>query len=914
MRISRFLQTPFISYEDKNMLYFEVADWDMCNPYEVNIFIDKEAVFGGKIFAASFSAMIPCYNEERLATVCITPFEDTPVDKEFLVVPQKHWEIPLLYSSHEDLGYCAYIEKLHYECYEYLKKAMELCQKHDGFKYMIEHYWWLDAFDSYATEEEKALLKDLFVKKKIDLSAVCSGVHTSWASSEQLVRGMYFGCLEAKEKYGISPKCAFYVDLSGVSWSAVNCFTKMGIKYIGILANGFRNSSPNTNIPPLFWWEDFSGNERVLLWNQRSYRQHGLDGIWCDTLRQYPEGSFYFDTTKMLKTEKWFSERISQIEPCGYDILPISFYDDREPPTTMLLTVCEEMNKKWKYPKFSMEIPSVFMSKLEEKYGDSIPTLRGDISDQWADFATIAPNLMSKKRKATRMLYDVEMLSTFDSVINKAKYNQKSFRDIYFKLCEFDEHCWATSSKHPQKMHRHNIEKVKAESVLSSVCELDKMLTILCPKADSEEISVISTIPGRRKNHIYGKKGDYVPKHLKHQVLPNEAVVTETMELEGVEARRTEGILPYKESIEIDTNFIETDFYKISVNRQTKRIVSLIDKESGAEYIDSQARFELGQFVYAYTEQKTDSNLSFEIPKKTDFKLYEGDVAYVLIQKGYEEQSGAIINTQFVFYKHERTIDVDVSYENATGLIGDFYDRYKKNYFFAFPFKLKNPKFYTELPSGEKREDTDYIPLNANDFSVTQNWIAVDGENNGVAIYTRDMPVFHLGNIKYNQFNREFSEDKAHIYLYASSNRCNNLIYTSVEECQAQYHLSILLYNGKHNDIVPTWSNENEHRLIVSKKNAFDKCMLRVDKSNVRLVSIKKAEKENDAIVLRFVETECKETECTLELFFNTKKAVYSSNDEAELEEITNIKDNIIHFIAQPYSYTTIKVYGDFDI
>ena len=202
-------------------------------------------------FCPTEDEMNPCYNEERLATVCITPFEDTPVDKEFLVVPQKHWEIPLLYSSHEDLGYCAYIEKLHYECYEYLKKAMELCQKHDGFKYMIEHYWWLDAFDSYATEEEKALLKDLFVKKKIDLSAVCSGVHTSWASSEQLVRGMYFGCLEAKEKYGVSPKCAFYVDLSGVSWSAVNCFTKMGIKYIGILANGFRNSSPNTNIPPL---------------------------------------------------------------------------------------------------------------------------------------------------------------------------------------------------------------------------------------------------------------------------------------------------------------------------------------------------------------------------------------------------------------------------------------------------------------------------------------------------------------------------------------------------------------------------------------------------------------------------------------------------------------------------------------
>ena len=61
--------------------------------------------------------------------------------------------------------------------------------------------------------------------------------------------------IKAKEKYGISPKCAFYVDLSGASWSVVNCFAKMGIKYIGILANSFRNSKPNTDIPPLFWWQ-----------------------------------------------------------------------------------------------------------------------------------------------------------------------------------------------------------------------------------------------------------------------------------------------------------------------------------------------------------------------------------------------------------------------------------------------------------------------------------------------------------------------------------------------------------------------------------------------------------------------------------------------------------------------------------
>ena len=906
MRISDFLQTPFISYDDKNMIYIQVADWDMCNPYEVNIFVKDELVYSERVFAPKFSAMLPSYDEEITATVRITPFEDTPIESEFKVVTQKHWEVPLLYSSHEDLGYCAYIEKLHYECYEYLKKAMELCQKHDGFKYMIEHYWWLDAFDFYATDEEKSLLKKLIGEKKIDLNAVHSGVHTSWANSEGLVRQMYFGCREAKKKYDISPKCAFYVDISGASWSVVDAYAKMGIKYVGIFPNNFRNSQINQNVPPLFWWEDKTGNERLLLWYQRAYRQYGLDGIWCDTLRQYPEGEFYFDTTKIVKTERWFSERIRQLEPCEYDILPISFYDDREVPTTMLLTVCEEMNKKWKYPKFSMEIPSVFMQKLEEKYGDVLPTFKGDISDQWADFATISPELTSKKREVMRKLYDAEMLSTLDEVTNGGAYDNKSFRDVYFKLSEFDEHCWATSSKHPQKMHRHNIEKVKRDSVEFANDTLNKILDTVCPKAHGEKISVISTVPQKRNSRIYAKADELIPKDLNHQILPNGTVITEKMEFDGVESKSFDGIIPYKNSAEINTDFIETEFYKVRINNQTKKIISIVDKATDTEYIDNQSRFEFSQFVYAYTEQKTSPSLSFEVPKKTDFKAYEGELAYVLVQKGYEEQSGATITSQIVFYKHDRTIDVDLKYENAMGLIGDYYDRYKKNYFFAFPFKLENPEFYTELPVGEKNENTEYIPLNANDFSVAQNWVLAEREGNGVAIYTKDMPVFHLGNIKFNQFKSDFSADKGHIFLYASSNRCNNLIYTKVEECKAEYSLSILPYNGSHSDIIPKWSNEKEHNLITSKQ-MVDRQMIKISEENVRLVSLKKAEDTENAIVLRFIETKGKETECSLNIFFKPSKAVYIANDEKELDEIV-ASDDRITFRCKPYSYTAIKI------
>lgn len=912
MRISSFLQTPFISHEDKNMVYISVEDWDLCNPYCVDIFVDGNLVYSEKIFALELSAMIPCYSSEHMCIVRLTPFEDLPVESEHIIFPQKHWKIPLLYSSHEDLGYCAYIEKLHYECYEYLKKAIELCLKHKGFKYMVEHFWWLDAFDTYASSEEKQVLKELIAKNKIEINAIHSGVHTSWADSEQLVRQMYFGCIEAKEKYGASPKCVFYTDISGATSSIINAYSQMGIKYVGLLANSFRNSNENEKIPPIFWWKEKTGENKLLLWQQRSYRAHGLSDVWCDTKRQYPEGEFFFDTTKRIKTEKWFSEKISKLDrSVGHDILPISFYDDREMPTTMLLTVCEEMNRAWKYPSFYIETPSVFMEEIEKSYGDKLPVLVGEISDQWADFATIAPNMMAKKRKAMRLCYDVEILSALGSLKGISKYKKNVFRDVYFGLSEFDEHCWATSSKHPQAMHRHNLQRVKREPIDKAYKELNELLNESFPVADNEKLSVISTLPTHVKSHIRVNSTNYIPK-LKHQILPDNTVVTETIELSGVEIKPLDGIIPYAQSNKVDIESFETDYYHVCVNKQTKKIVSILDKLSGRECIDRTARYELGQFIYVNSEKKDTPNLSYEVPKKKDFDIYEGEVAYVIVQSGYEEQSGAITKAQFIFYKHEREIDVDLSYENALGLIGDFYDRYKKNYFFALPFKISKPEFYTELAVGEKNEKEDIIPLNANDFTIVQNWLAVENKDGGIAVYTRDMPVFHLGSIRYNSFKTDFNESQSHVYLYASSNRCNNLLYTSPSECSAKYHLSILPYVGKHSEIVPPWSNKMNTAPIICKRLDFEGKLLSLSNENVRLTSIKVAENSNNALIIRLIETAGKEQKCEIELPFEPKFVMYASNDEVELEK-ANYVGNKISVKCSPYSYTTIKAYVDFD-
>ena len=135
MRIESFKQSPFVSHGGENLVYLTVGDWDNCNPYEVCVFAFGKEIYKERIFAQSVKLMLPTYAEETIVTVRITPFEDTPIEREYTVAPPKALKVPFLYSSHEDLGYCAYIHKLHRECYEYLLRAMELCFEYPEFRY-----------------------------------------------------------------------------------------------------------------------------------------------------------------------------------------------------------------------------------------------------------------------------------------------------------------------------------------------------------------------------------------------------------------------------------------------------------------------------------------------------------------------------------------------------------------------------------------------------------------------------------------------------------------------------------------------------------------------------------------------------------------------------------------------------------
>ena len=57
MRIEEFRQTPFVSHEDKNLIYIRVGDWDLCNAYVVQAILGRETVCEKKgVCAGVFAA------------------------------------------------------------------------------------------------------------------------------------------------------------------------------------------------------------------------------------------------------------------------------------------------------------------------------------------------------------------------------------------------------------------------------------------------------------------------------------------------------------------------------------------------------------------------------------------------------------------------------------------------------------------------------------------------------------------------------------------------------------------------------------------------------------------------------------------------------------------------------------------
>jgi len=638
-----------------------------------------------------------------------------------------------------------------------------------------------------------------------------------------------------------------------------------------------------------------------------------LKNIVCDVERQYPEGTFNFDNTKARKTAEVVDKIIEETGNAPYDYFPMGFYDDRERPTSMLLTVCNEMNSRWAYHKFEMTLPSDSMRYIEENFGDQLPVLSGDWSDQWDDFATIAPSWFAQKRDAERMLPVAETLSVIAALEQGKPYPEQRIDKALWRLCEFDDHCWATSSKHPVKMHRFNLNLFKKESAKISYRNVSDIINSCIGRKTGTYIKVWNTVPHRRKASLRLTGESAGMKGVGCQELSDGSLLTEPLRMPAygfVTLPKADSCDKLLHTDVKEDGRIETPFYTVFCNTETQKITSIIDKQNGQELLDAGSNYSLGDFIYTYSEEKHKGRFSQEIAERRSFEIRSGPLAVEIINTRYETQIGANVNTVIRFYTFEKNIDIELKFENATGLMGDNYDRYKKNIFFAFPFSVPGHHFVTELAGGVVDETTDRLPVNPHDFVLASSWVAAENDSRGIALYSKDMPVFHLGGIHYNELSSktDFSVS-SNMFLYAASNRCNQLNFVSPSDCSGHYHLSVLPYVGTWSKSVPEWSMEKDHPLLsgVSDSDDGEKEYFSLDNRSVRMLALKKCE-DDDSIIVRFLEVAGNDQAAVFHVPFDLEKAEYTNLIEEGSGTYAEVNGREIAFRIERYSYAVLKL------
>ncbi|WP_168735742.1 glycoside hydrolase family 38 N-terminal domain-containing protein [Cohnella fermenti] len=927
MRIQGIRQTAFIDYQDRNKVWVLFSEDIVMTPSYLTVYVGDRLVYERKKFIASpCELLLPLVETTTDCTLELYDDLERTDAYRCKLEPVKQWKIALMTSSHEDLGYCEYVNRLEEGCAGFLDEAMDIMDRDGRYKYVIEHYWWLRAYENCRDEERQARLRRYMDSGHIALATPHSGVHTHWQGYEELPRSLYYARRYAREKWGIDPKTAIHADLSGVSWSAVSAYRNAGIRYLLSLPNDFRDSKDAEEAPQCFWWRAPGGKDRLLVWTQRHYMQDDLRQAIHDTSWYYESDEFRAEA-KQDNIEKAIDKLFDRLGDVPYDLLPVSYYYDRRKPTTVLLLVIDSMRAKWKHPVFEMGLPDEFMGYLEERFGDQLPELAGDLTDQWADFATIAPRWLAKKREGEALFGMAEALSSLNLAAGRADMFPKATLDeALWSMLEFDEHCWATSIKDPFVMHKYNLKLVKEQTAIRAKRNVDDVIRrALLPSGDGCYAWNPLPYPRTEAIRLPLEEGDAsVPIGVGRQRLPN-GILTEPIPLpafgivalgsepKAMAGERPKAVASKSEAGEgfarVEGGAIDTGHYIVWLDTDSGKIRNILDKASGHELLDEHSRYRLGDFIYYTCEEKASRSGTHEdVHKVFKISIRNGPLAVSIVMEGGEEQSGATVKNTVTFYKHDRTIDVELIFEGAAALMGDFYDRYKKNVFYAFPFRVPGFRFFTELAGGVVDEERDRLALHTNDFVIPQNWVSAENEAGGIALFTREMPVFHLGAIHLNRFSSTKAKPSSSIFLHAMSNRCNNLSLHSPEDCGGEFRLSILPYAGSWRASVPEWSLGRLYPPVAGRGAVAETgSVLALDRRNVRLLALKPAE-DGDGFIVRFMELTGERTSASLTLPFGVADAVYTNVVEENTGEAALAEGRIVAFDIEPYSYATLRI------
>jgi alpha-mannosidase len=710
--------------------------------------------------------------------------------KSFVLPKQRQWTVYIYPHSHVDIGYTntqANVEIIHKRnLINGMKLAKETANYPEGARYVWnpEVIWPVERYLKNATPTEKEEVLDAIRKGYIHLDAGYINDNTSVTADEEFPS--LFGDAKRLEKLtGVPVSTIVQVDIPGMSWGIVPMAAQFGIKYAFVPFNGGDRTglSGQFSFKP-FWWIGQDGVSKILFLQPGDY----TPGARYKGYKYWPSMAGQKDPAKLLQIVKtdtprenfidgYLWEKLKELENNNdypYDLFPMTWaMADNTPIDADLPEAVKSWNKEYAFPRLIIAGSTDIMSAFEKKYGDIIPSFRGDFTEYWTDGLGSAAKETSMNRQSKERLIQSDILWSMLHPGEKAPRTE--LNEAWRNVLMGSEHTWCYMNPSQADM-QNEIWKVKQGFFRSAEANSQQLLSNSMKSISAENskiISVFNTLSWPRGGLITLSKeqsvGFFSVKDENNKTVTSQRLSTGELVFwsSDVPAFGTKNYTLRNEVAKpseikmVKGNTLDNGLVKVFINSVSGDITSIKDK-SGLEFANVKDACNINSFRYLLGSGKPASagpqyaanpvaSVSQTLPNpvkatgptdvKTIIKENGPLVASILIESKADGCNKLIREVRIVAGNPAIEIDNFVDKIATTE---------KEGIHFGFAFDIPNGRTRMDIPWGVVEVDADQLPVANRNWICFQRWLDISNEERGITWCSLDAPTFESGNMTAN--------------------------------------------------------------------------------------------------------------------------------------------------------------------
>lgn len=720
--------------------------------------------------------------------------------------------------------------------------------------------------------------------------------HTEFCGFEEFIRGLKFST-DLSTEFGVWPVSAKMTDVPGHTWIMPSILAKAGVKFLHLGCNA---GCKPPDVPRLFWWEGPDGSRVLTFYNKGGYGSNYLPpDDW-----PYPVWLALMQTNDNIGPQE--PEIISEIENAVYA---------ERPDAEVLIGTMDD---------FYREII---------QYHLDIPVVKMDLADSWIHGVGSYPTEVAMLRRARRKLLETEKLMTYRLLFHPMDSGdladiKKDFNQAFEQGLLFGEHTWGLDVKTSMGGFRHytraDFLKHKAHSIYKRMEESWEEQRQRARTVDKTANALYTAFGNDLSGRIEGKENKLIVFNTSGQNRDEWIDVSSFIEQlpEGLSDARdglpvvqyrgngkafvyiknlpafghavfTGGgpctVVPALEAKAVktgDTAIIENMKYKISVDCASGKVISLIDKTMGKEWVDSRHKYgfagyrydiygmeditdfirnysyhfydwlvnDLGRIVYPNCKHQTYSPQCVSVDARADntgATLVIRSVNQGCNVSEYGDADEITVQIFLPAFNDRIHIRFELKGKHETSMIEAGH--------FVFPLKLERPRYRINKVGSVVDPSIDICKDANHSLYCLENWVDISDGMKGICFVSKDAPLFSIGGEGIYKYKGEYEEK--HPYMYF--NAFNNAWGTNFPQWMGGdyvYEFTLFTHEGdwQEGDVARKVSEiVNPPAVFLQKSGSWTGNMAAqwlACEGNIEITAFKPADREDNAFVLRFHE------------------------------------------------------------